>query len=416
MRENSQTQAYHQLQWRLLRRRWPFLGIFLGLLLLLWFGLAQQQRQQRQYVQAYQQHLVKNSQRFTKLFGTDSEETLGFQLERQALKQPRRYQRQYLNSLVRTFGTAAQVAQLPQQVPFAAVIPGNRQDGSIFYKAQEVDLTIRELSLVQRQGLTPFYPARILNHETTKQNFLGTEAQYQQYGPRFGRRFYTNGWYYLQYQLRQPLAIALVVSCLLLFSLDFPSSLRKKAAGSHWLQLQQLSPRYQYFSNFAVKAVAALVTLALFFAGFMVGSLLFGAPGSLGYPILVWQTAKRFSFMPLWQNVLLKFGWLYLLTLCAFALAQLVALVSHSGLLSFFGTSLICVLSLVLPAVWWSPLSYFNLNGAADRYLSVTMGQGSPLLTTLVLLGWLALLLGAGALVLWWPTRARRVVSADLQA
>ncbi|WP_125766623.1 hypothetical protein [Lapidilactobacillus wuchangensis] len=388
--------AYLKFHWQLLRRRWPWAGLIILILGVMWGGLLHEQQQQTRYVTAYREYLKASAKRWANR--PDDAGTYGsakFQLA--SLKDPAEYAQNYAQSLPKYISRQRSGRQIyPDVFYHVMVFDSNGKDP---FHNNETKATIQELKIVTQQKLVTLFPTRMLTNEKTATSYSGSEEEYQNFFQRSSQRFYTTGWYFLEHYLRQPLVLVLIISCLMMLIFDWPQSLSKQESQSHWLRLTQVSWRRQYYTNFINKAIGSLLILLSILGIFLLGSRLIAEWGSLQYPIFIWQGLKKFAFKPLWQVLLLKIGLCYLLLLFAFACYQLLAVMTRSTVLTTFSAAFICLLSLLVPPVWWSPLSYFDVQRTVDHFRYLEMGAGNWWLTIIVLLVWTGLLLFSGDLI-----------------
>ncbi|EHN58756.1 hypothetical protein [Oenococcus kitaharae] len=168
----------------------------LTLILCLFVGFGGQFYLQRQFVRRYtarlQQH-IKRSKQQEKVGITSRRFMNPFQTEKQALKQPTRYFRDYYRFLQR----ARTAADSSKGDLFSPLMVGFDSSGSSGFDPMTIQATYDQLTLIKQQHLPAMFPTRLLLNENSRASYQGDLTNWSADAALYGAHFYTYGWYFL---------------------------------------------------------------------------------------------------------------------------------------------------------------------------------------------------------------------------
>ncbi|MFT8916317.1 MAG: hypothetical protein ABF899_00455 [Oenococcus sp.] len=374
----------------------------LTLILCLFVGFGGQFYLQRQFVRRYtarlQQH-IKRSKQQEKVGITSRRFMNPFQTEKQALKQPTRYFRDYYRFLQR----ARTAADSSKGDLFSPLMVGFDSSGSSGFDPMTIQATYDQLTLIKQQHLPAMFPTRLLLNENSRASYQGDLTNWSADAALYGAHFYTYGWYFLWSLVTNNYVSFLLFVVLALLACAFVSrELTKSHPAYQLLWTQGIKPGNFYRSKYVLLLAYFLLSCLLAVDVLLLVTLLTGHLGSLAYPVFHWQTDGSYDFRPL--SSMLAAGGLVFILAAAFVLA--VSFFFSILIKEFWGASIATIFVIVSGAfvkqLWFLPVGYLNIGQTVDGYPFLNHFSNSLWLPAGVLLSDTLLIALAGWSLLKW--------------
>lgn len=341
---------------------------------------------QQQYVQAYAGRLEKAVTDYKKM----SDPVFGprYQYELDQLRAgPLVYAKAYLAAQKRTVYEDINGKPLIHVMTGQATGVSSDLPRSLFGDATVAN-TVKELTLVTQKHLLPFYPARQLTDEMTKERYLGDPERFPRQLEMSGARFYTAGWYFVGHVIRENWLLIGVLLCILSFGTLFSTELNRAHRHLQLLTTNGVNPLALWAVRFAVVALATILAVAVPVGLFMLGSLPFAPTGSLQYPILTWHLDGTQTFITLGRFLGQAAVLLPLVIIFGYAVTMFWSVLTRNALITAVLTLLTAGISFFIQQISWLPFPYLNVGAVSNGFAFYRMGHGSFAQAILVLTGW----------------------------
>lgn len=354
---------------RVVRRRffpfwWPVIVLVGAAMAGLWNAEQQRQAYLQDYRASIRSDIGESSTRFP-----DPVRVQRLKVElRLSSADPRTYLDGYLSTIKVWRSSGALVVKDEQGRPLRAVKTPNaaERNGALDDPVgSELQLSKKELTMVQQQDLQPMMPARLVTTERTATRSIPFKATTLY---RSATRFYEYGWYFLQHLIERGAGLVVVAVLVVLFSLAFAFQRAPKTRQNTLLQLSGVREETFAATSFGVAVLGEIVTLGVIVAGFIAASHLVNGAGSLRYPMVTWVSAHENGFMPLGQMLLQEGLLLVLIALFLTALVFLLAVTFGHLVIAVGGGIVALLLGSLAPIAWWSPFTYWRVHEIVDHF------------------------------------------------
>lgn len=349
---------------------------------------AREHFMQYRYIQTYAERLQKGIVTQKKLDQKDGIDIFGkrYQYELDKLHAgPMAYAAAYLPSL--TTALEPNDGGRPKINYIASRAIGVTGSGPIF-GGHEWDNTIHELTIVTKQKLLPFYPARQLTDEMTAVHYGQDPDSYADNIEMSAARFYTAGWYFIGHAVRENWLLPVILLCVLSYGTLFANELNRNHRHLQLLTVNGVNPLALWAIRFALVVLTTVAAVVVPIGVFLLVSRPFAVGGSLRYPILIWHLDGTQTFTTLGNYLGRTAGLLLLVIILGYSVIMFWSVVTRNGLIAAVLTALTAGVGFFIQKIAWLPFSYLNVGAAGNGFTFYQMGHGTLTQAVIVLSGW----------------------------